>query len=86
MIHLCMRIIQHESNGEILSLVVVHVQKHIDIRKHFAREVIQNCPMRLIRAPTDEQLADICTKTLPFPQFERCLMGLVSGDLKPKGP
>jgi hypothetical protein len=58
--------------------------KHIDTRKHFAHEVIQSRHMRLIRVPTDEQLADIFTKALPFPQFERCLMGLMSGDLKPK--
>ncbi len=60
--------------------------KHINILKHFAHEVIQNRHMRLIRAPTDEQWADIFTKALPFPQFERCLMGLMSADLKPKGP
>ncbi len=53
--------------------------KHIDIRKHFAHEVIQNRYTRLIRVPTDEQLADIFTKALPYPQFERCLMGLMSG-------
>ena len=60
--------------------------KHIDIRKHFAHEAIQNRHMRLIRVSTDEQFADIFTKALPFPQFERCLMGLIGGDLKPKGP
>ncbi len=60
--------------------------KAFDIRKHFAHEILQNRHMRLIRVPTDEQLADIFTKALPFPQFERCLMGLMSGDLKPKGP
>jgi hypothetical protein len=59
--------------------------KHIDIRKHFAHEVIQNRHMRLIRVPSEEQLADIFSKALPFPHFERCLMALVSGDLKPKG-
>jgi hypothetical protein len=58
--------------------------KHIDIRKHFAHEVIQNSHMRLISVPTDEQLADIFTKASPFLQFERCLMGLMSGDLKLK--
>ncbi len=51
--------------------------KHIDIRKHFAHEVIQNRHMRLIRVPMDEQFADIFTKALPFPQFERCQMGLM---------
>ncbi len=60
--------------------------KHIDIRKHFAHEAIQNRHMRLIMVPTDEQLTDIFTKQLPFPQFERCLMGLMGGDLKTKGP
>ncbi len=44
--------------------------KHIDIRKHFAHEDIQNPHMRLIRVPTDEQMADIFTKALRFPQFE----------------
>ncbi len=33
--------------------------KHIDISKHFAHEVSQNRHMRLIRVPTDEQLADL---------------------------
>ncbi len=60
--------------------------KHIDIRKHFAHEVIQNRHVRLIRVPTDEHLADFFTKALQFPQFERCLRGLMSGDLKPKEP
>ncbi len=58
--------------------------KHIDIRKHFAHEAIQNRHMRLIRVWTDEQLADIFTRALPFPQFEKCLMGLMGGN--PKGP
>ena len=60
--------------------------KRIDIRKHFAHEAIQTRHMRLIRVPTDEQLADIFTKAIPFSKFERCLTGLMGGDLKPKGP
>ncbi len=60
--------------------------KHIDIRQHLAHEVIQNSHMRLIRVPPDEQLADVFTKALPFPQFERCLMGLMGGHLKPTRP
>ena len=40
--------------------------KHIDISKHFAHEVIQNRHMRLIRVPTDEQLADICPRRYLF--------------------
>ncbi len=81
-----MRITPHASNGENHIIGGRERAKHIDIRKHYAHEVIQNRHMRLIRVPTDEQLADIFTKALPFPQFERCLMGLMSGELKPKGP
>ena len=53
--------------------------KHIDIRKHFAHEVIQNRHMRLHRVSTSEQLADIFTKALPLPHFERCVVGLMGG-------
>ena len=35
--------------------------KHIDIRKHFAHEVVQNGQMRLVHAATTSQLADILT-------------------------
>jgi hypothetical protein len=38
--------------------------KHIDIRKHFAHEVIQNGNMQLVRVATAFQLADIFTKGL----------------------
>jgi hypothetical protein len=36
--------------------------KHIDIRKHFAHEVIWNGEMKLIKVLTTSQLADILTK------------------------
>ncbi len=35
--------------------------KHIDIRKHFAHEVIQSSQMRLVEVPTASQMADILT-------------------------
>ncbi len=66
----------HVNHGKMASLIDAH-------------EVIQYTEyshMRLIRVPTDEQLADIFTKALPFPQFEQCLMGLMGGNLEPKGP
>ncbi len=40
--------------------------KHIDIRKHFAHEVIQNGE---IKVPTSAQLVDILTKGLHLPQM-----------------
>ncbi len=52
--------------------------KHIDIRKHFAHEVIQNGEMRLVRVPTSSQLADILTKGLHYPQWQACVEGIHS--------
>ena len=51
--------------------------KHIDIRKHFAHEVIQNQEMRLIKVDTSLQLADIFTKPLPNPQFQDCIQRIL---------
>ena len=51
--------------------------KHIDIRKHFAHEVIQNGEMRLVKVPTKDQLADILTKGLHLPQVRACVDGLL---------
>ena len=39
--------------------------KHIDIRYHFIRWVIENGSIRLIYCPTDDMLADTLTKSLP---------------------
>ncbi len=52
--------------------------KHIDIRKHFAHEVIQNGEMRLVGVPTSSQLADILTKGLHHPQWKACVEGILS--------
>ena len=51
--------------------------KHIDIRKHFAHEVIQNGQMRLVKVPTASQMADILTKGLHLPQVLACVDGLL---------
>jgi hypothetical protein len=56
--------------------------KHIDIRKHFAHEVIQNGEMRLVRVPTSSQLADILTKGLHYPQWQACVEGILSKKVK----
>ncbi len=51
--------------------------KHIDIRKHFAHEVIQNGKMRLVRVPTSSQLADVFTKALHYAQWKACVEGIL---------
>jgi hypothetical protein len=39
--------------------------KHIDIRYHFIRYIIEAGSIKLIYCPTDEQTADVLTKALP---------------------
>jgi len=39
--------------------------KHIDIRYHFIRYIIENGSIKLIYCPTDDQTADTLTKALP---------------------
>jgi hypothetical protein len=45
--------------------------KHIAIRYHFIRERIESGELDLIYIPTKDQQADILTKAIPKPQFER---------------
>ena len=54
--------------------------KHIDIRKHFAHEAVQNGHMRLHKIATEDQLADLLTKPLNRRLFERCLFTLLGQD------
>ena len=51
--------------------------KSIDIRQHFAYEVIQNGAIRLVKVPTAEQMADILTKGLHLLQVLACVEGLL---------
>ena len=44
--------------------------KHIDLRKHFAHEKIQEGHIRMIRVDTSDQLADVFTKSLQPPLFD----------------
>ena len=47
--------------------------KHIDIRKHFAHQVVQLRYLRLIKVNNKDQLADIFTKALPPLAHASCL-------------
>ena len=64
--------------------------EHIDIRKHFAHETMQNRKMRLVKVDTSNQLADIFSKTLQLPQFIAFREGILTGqhvnELPPTGP
>ena len=59
--------------------------KHIDIQKHFAHEIIQNGPMRLVEVSNSAQLAHILTKGLHLPQVQMCVEGIL-GRKKIRGP
>jgi hypothetical protein len=47
--------------------------KRIDIRKHFAHEVVQNSHMKLISVATSQPVADILTEPLHFQQWQACV-------------
>ncbi len=59
-----------------------HRSKHIDIRYHYIRECVENEKVKLTYVPTNEQIADIMTKNLPYPKFVqfRMKMGLILDD------
>ena len=44
--------------------------KHIDIRHHFIRDLVENKVIQLEYIPTERQLADIFTKALDTARFE----------------
>ncbi len=58
--------------------------KHIDIRTHFAHDVIQNGQgeMRFVRVPTSSQLDDILTKGLHYQPWQTCVEGILSKKVK----
>ncbi|KAF8749245.1 Reverse transcriptase (RNA-dependent DNA polymerase) [Rhizoctonia solani] len=52
--------------------------KHIDIRHHFMRDIIEKRKVTTLYVPSNENLADAFTKALPAPQF-RYLMRSIMG-------
>jgi hypothetical protein len=54
--------------------------KHIDVRFHFIRWIVENGSLRLIYCPTEDMVADTLTKALPSPKVKHFAaeLGLVS--------
>jgi len=43
--------------------------KHINIAYHHIRDLVENGIINLLHVPSEDNLADICTKPLPLPRF-----------------
>jgi len=43
--------------------------KHIDIAYHHIRDLVEKGDINLFHVASEDNLADICTKALPRPQF-----------------
>ena len=53
----------------------VHPQmKHIDIKFHYVRDMINKDIVALEYCPTQDMISDVLTKSLPRPAFEKCRM------------
>jgi hypothetical protein len=67
----------HCDNQSAISLTkdsIFHSQtKHINIHYHFICETIDNGDASIIYCPTDDMIADILTKPLPRPKFQKFL-------------
>ena len=46
--------------------------KHIEIKIHYIRDTIEKGKMLLDKVHTDDNPADMLTKSLPTPKFEHC--------------
>lgn len=44
--------------------------KHIDVKHHFVKDMVNEGKFKIVYVPTNEQLADIMTKALPLGKFE----------------
>jgi hypothetical protein len=61
--------------------------KHIEIRYHYIRDMVQRGAIKLQYVSTDEQIANVLTKPLSHVKFEhfRGKLGIVRKDLPRKG-
>ena len=53
-----------------VNLVFHDKSKHIEIRYHFIRDMVQKGVVELQYIPTDDRTADVLTKPLPRVKFE----------------
>jgi hypothetical protein len=61
---------RHRRQGRRSTRVCEIITKHIDVRYHFIRWVVENDTLWLVYCPTAGMLADTLTKALPSPNFK----------------
>ena len=54
--------------------------EHIDLRKHFAHQVVQDDKINLYKVASADQLVDLITKSPLEPLLLRCVYGLLQLD------
>lgn len=50
--------------------------KHIEVKYHFIREIVDKKIIEVEYMPTEEMLADVFTKSLYYPKHNNCLKGI----------
>ena len=50
--------------------------KHIDVKYHYTRSLVENNVMKVEYIPTSEMLADALTKALPQPNFQKLRLSM----------
>ena len=53
-----------------MNLVYHDTTKHVEMRYHYVRDMVQTRAVELQFVPTDEQVADVLTKSLVRGKFE----------------
>ena len=55
--------------------------KHIDVRFHFVRDIVEKEEVEIVKVHTSENPADMLTKSVPVSKFRHCL-DLLGVDIK----
>lgn len=63
------------------NLVFHERTKHVDVRRHFIRDVVESREIKLEKISTKDNPTDMATKVLPLTKFKHCmnLVQLVEG-------
>ena len=65
----------HEDNQACIAMIANNIvsgrNKHMELKMHYVRERVQAGDVKIEYVKTSEQRADILTKNLPRPTFER---------------